>query len=57
MLKLRHDLINAEEQLLDLKRKLSEAGIDLSAARKELATAKSDCLYSFRLNSSQLLIS
>ena len=46
MLKLRQNLVDAEEQLIDLKRKFAEVDAELSVTKKELTTAKSDCLYS-----------
>ena len=46
MLKLRQNLVDAEEQLIDLKRKFAEVDAELSVTKKELTIAKSDCLYS-----------
>ncbi|KAG0131806.1 hypothetical protein HOY82DRAFT_324439 [Tuber indicum] len=42
MLKLRQNLVGAEEQLIDLKRKFAEVDAELSVTKKELTTAKSD---------------
>jgi len=54
MLKLRRNLVDAEEQLIDLKRKFAEVDAELSVAKKELTTAKSDRLYSLIPHTSYL---